>query len=118
MNHIAFKRTFLGICKLCALGVLIGILGGWVGVCFAHLLSFVTGLRQSAPWLILLLPVGSIATTILYRTFRMSDYGGANEIVLCLANKKPIRTIAAPLIFVSSAITHLLGGSAGREGAA
>ena len=48
----------------------------------------------------------------------MHNFGGTNEIILCLTNKKPIRTIAAPLIFISSAITHFLGGSAGREGAA
>ena len=104
--------------KWCALGALTGTLGGFIGTCFAHLLSFVTGLREAAPWLILLLPLGGIATVFLYRISHMQDYGGTNEIILCLANKKPIRTIAAPLIFVSSAITHLFGGSAGREGAA
>lgn len=104
--------------KLCALGALVGVLGGLCSVCFAYLLSFVTGLRQSYPWLVLLLPVAAIATTALYRIFNMQDHGGANEIIFCLANQKPIRTMAAPLIFISCAITHLFGGSAGREGAA
>ncbi len=117
-ENMAFKKIFFGILKWCALGVLIGTLGGSIGACFAHLLSFVTGLRQAAPWLVLLLPIGSIATVLLHQVFGMNNYGGTNEIILCLANKKPIRTIAAPLIFVSSAITHLFGGSAGREGAA
>lgn len=118
MKNMTFKKVCLGILKWCALGVLIGTLGGSIGACFAHLLSFVTGLRQAAPWLILLLPIGSAATVLLYQIFGMHHFGGTNEIILCLTNKKPIRTIAAPLIFISSAITHLLGGSAGREGAA
>lgn len=115
---MTFKKTLFGVLKWCALGVLIGTLGGLIGACFAHLLSLVTRLRQAEPWLILLLPIGSIATVLLYQVFDMHNYGGTNEIILCLTNKKPIRTIAAPLIFISSAITHLFGGSAGREGAA
>ena len=118
MKNITFKRIFFGVVKWCALGVLIGTLGGLIGACFAHLLSFVTRLRQAEPWLILLLPVGSIATVLLYRVFGMQNFGGTNETIVCLTNKKPIRAIAAPLIFISTAITHLLGGSAGREGAA
>ena len=118
MKNMTFNKIFFGVLKWCALGVLIGTLGGLIGACFAHLLSLVTRLRQAEPWLILLLPIGSIATVLLYQVFDMHNYGGTNEIILCLTNKKPIRTIAAPLIFISSAITHLFGGSAGREGAA
>lgn len=118
MKNITFKRIFFGLLKRCILGVLIGTLGGLVGACFAHLLSFVTRLREAGPWLILLLPVGGIATVLLYRVFGMHNFGGTNEIIHCLEDKRPIRVIAAPLIFISTAITHLLGGSAGREGAA
>jgi len=118
MKNITFKKIFFDVLKLCALGALIGTLGGFIGACFAHLLSFVTRLREAEPWLILLLPLGSIATVLLYRVFNMHTFGGTNEIILCLTNKKPIKAIAAPLIFISGAITHLLGGSAGREGAA
>ncbi len=102
---------------MCGLGLLIGVLGGGVGAAFAHLLAFVTGVREASPWLVLLLPLGAVATVLLYRISRMSDFGGTNEIIRGLDNK-PIRPLAAPLIFVSTAITHLLGGSAGREGAA
>ncbi len=118
MKNTAFKKIFFDVFKWCTLGVLIGILGGLVGACFAHVLSLVTKLRQAAPWLILLLPVGGIATILLYRAFGIQNFGGTDEIVVCLADKKPIKTIAAPLIFISTAITHLFGGSAGREGAA
>lgn len=111
-------KKLIDIIKLCFLGTLVGILGGVIGGCFAHLLSFVTQLRQATPWLILMLPIGAILTTVLYRAFHMQDHEGANEIIFCLANQKNIRTLAAPLIFISCSITHLFGGSAGREGAA
>ena len=118
MKDTTFKKTLLNILKLSALGVLVGALGGLVGAAFSHTLSFVTSLRESAPWLILLLPVGAVATALLYRIFKAKEQSSTNEIILCIAHNKPVRFIAAPLIFVCSAISHLFGGSAGREGAA
>lgn len=118
MKNTTFKKTLLNILKLSVLGVLVGALGGLVGAAFSHTLSFVTNLRESAPWLILLLPVGAVATAFLYRIFKAKEQSSTNEIILCIANNKPVRFIAAPLIFVCSAISHLFGGSAGREGAA
>ena len=118
MTNINFKKTLFRVLKLCVLGVLIGALGGLAGGCISHLLYFVTNVREAASWLIFLLPLGGIVTVVLHRVSRMSDYGGTNEIIHRLKDKGPIRVIAAPLIFISTAITHLFGGSAGREGAA
>lgn len=118
MKNINFKKTLLMVLKLSALGVLIGALGGLIGGCFSHLLALVTNIRQGASWLILLLPLGGIATASLYHVFRMGSYGGTNEIIHRLEDQGPIRVITAPLIFVSTLLTHLFGGSAGREGAA
>lgn len=118
MENINFKKTLFGVLKLCVLGALIGAVGGLIGGCFSHLLSFVTNVRGAASWLIFLLPLGGIATVALYRVFGMGDYGGTNEIIRRLEDNGPIRVITAPLIFISTAITHLFGGSAGREGAA
>ena len=118
MKNMTLKKIFFAVFKWCAFSVLIGTHGGLVSTCFAHVLSFVTELRKAEPWLILLLPVGGIATVLLYRIFGMHNFGGTDEIITCLTDKKPVRTIAAPLIFLSTAITHLFGGSAGREGAA
>ncbi len=118
MQSINIKKTLFSALKLCALGLLSGVLGGLVGAAFSHLLSLVTGARNAAAWLVLLLPLGGITTVALYHVFHMSDNGGTNEIIGCLKNKTPIKAIVAPLIFFSTAITHLFGGSAGREGAA
>lgn len=104
--------------KLCLLGLLIGALGGVLSAAFVHLLSLVTSLRAAAPWLLMLLPLGGMATVLLYRAFGMENDGGTNKMVLALKNNGEIKPIAAPLIFVCTAITHLFGGSAGKEGAA
>lgn len=118
MKLIDFAKKLLLPLKLCALGALAGILGGLVGTAFSYLLSFVTDLRESTPWLILLLPAGGVLTVLMYRYFKMDAHRGINEIIPQLKSGSKIRAVAAPLIFVSTAITHLFGGSAGKEGAA
>lgn len=109
-----FRRLF----KWGLFGLLVGVLGGLVGALFSHTLSFVTNLRVEHSWLIFLLPLGGLATVGLYRLFKKSNNRGTNEIIDAILSNKPVKALVAPLIFVSTAITHLFGGSAGREGAA
>ena len=109
-----FRRLF----KWGMLGLIVGILGGLVGALFSHALAFVTNLRAENSWLIFLLPLGGLATVGLYRLFKMSNNRGTNEIIDAILTNKPVKALVAPLIFISTAITHLFGGSAGREGAA
>ena len=111
-------KSCLNLLKLCVYGLITGVFGGLIGAAFVSLLTFVTGLRETSSWLILLLPLGSIITVIAYRAFGVGNHAGTNEIVLHLKNQEKIKGIIAPLIFISTAITQLFGGSAGKEGAA
>ena len=95
-----------------------GFLGGLLGAGFSHALQFVTELRTAHPWILWFLPIGGLATIALYRSFKMSGNRGANEIIEAILRHKPVKAAVAPVIFLSTAITHLVGGSAGREGAA
>ena len=100
------------------LGVLMGILGGVLGAVFHHALHFVTHLRTAHTWLIFLLPLGGLFTVRLYRFLRLENNRGTNEIMESALNGNPLNPRIALAIFLSTATTHLLGGSAGREGAA
>lgn len=111
-------KKIIEIIKLSLLCAIIGVIGGFAGGCFSYVLSAVTNIRADAQWLVLLLPAGGIVTVALYRIFRMEDYGGTNEVIRRIEKTFHIRPVAALLIFVSTVITHLFGGSAGREGAA
>ena len=112
------EKYFRVLLKWGALGILMGLIGGLLGTAFAHTLQFVTDLRTANPWLIFLLPIGGLAIIGLYRSFKMSGNRGANEIIDAILQHRPVKGATAPVIFLSTAITHLLGGSAGREGAA
>ena len=55
-----FFRPLLYFIKWLSLAVVTGVLTGLVGSAFFHGLTFVTGLREQNPWLLLGLPVGGL----------------------------------------------------------
>jgi len=110
-----FIKTFL---KWALLGMIMGILGGLIGAGFHHALHFVTHLRGENTWLIFLLPVGGLLTVALYKLFGLQNNKGTNEIIDATLDGHPVSPAVFPGIFLATAMTHLFGGSAGREGAA
>ena len=114
-HGLRFAKAFL---KWLVFGTLIGLIVGTVASCFGVALGFVNNLRGDWPLLKLGLPVGGLAIVFLYRFFRNYSDKGTNTVVASLHSNVDIPGKMAPLIFVSTVITHLFGGSAGREGAA
>ena len=119
LDKIHHPENFIKIFfKWGALGLLMGTLGGLLGAGFHHALHFVTHMRSEHNWLIFLLPLGGLLSVAVYRVFKMSGNRGTNEIIDAVLEGKPVSPMVAPVIFLASSITHLFGGSAGREGAA
>ena len=104
--------------KWLLLGTIVGVIVGVVGSLFAHVLTFVNGFRAQHPAVVLALPVGGLVIIFLYRFFKNTGDRGTNTVISSVHSSTEIPLRMAPLIFVSTAITHLCGGSAGREGAA
>ena len=111
-------RFAKALCKWIILGTLVGLIVGVVASSFGHVLGFVNGLRGEYPWIKLGLPVGGLLIVFLYRFFKNHSDKGTNTVIASLRADVEIPGKMAPLIFVSTTITHLFGGSAGREGAA
>ena len=104
--------------KWAFLGVLMGVIGGLLGAVFHHVLHFVTHLRQAHTWLVLLLPVGGLLSVAWYRLLKLKRNRGTNEIIDAVLSGEELKPQIAPGIFGAAMLTHLFGGSAGREGAA
>lgn len=104
--------------KWALLGLLMGALGGLLGAGFHHALHFVTHVRGMHTWLIFLLPLGGLLTVGIYRLTGLRKNRGTNEIIDAALDGQSLNPLIAPVIFLSTATTHLFGGSAGREGAA
>lgn len=99
------------------LGAVVGLAGGAVGAAFSKAVAYATALRGENGWLLYLLPLGGLLIVGLYRLCRVSGIG-TNEVFESVRAEKGVSILLAPAIFLGTVITHLFGGSAGREGAA
>lgn len=99
-------------------GVGIGALCGLVGGVFAMAVEAATHLRAQCPWLLYLLPLGGLCIAGMYRLMKLPLSLGTDEIISTVRSQEHVPVLMAPAIFLSTVLTHLLGGSAGREGAA
>ena len=115
MAHIGLYVAAL--LKWMAVGALVGGVGGFVGAAFHLGVSYATAVRQAHPWILYLLPVGGVVIAGLYKLCKLEGKG-TNAVIESVHFGKSVPTLLVPLIFVATVITHLLGGSAGREGAA
>ncbi|MBO5073515.1 MAG: chloride channel protein [Eubacterium sp.] len=98
--------------------VFIGLFVGAFSTLFAFCLRQVTDFRTTYPWMIFFLPAGGILIVFLYQIFQYKNDKGTNLVLSTLHAKSEIPFKTAPLIFITTILTHLFGGSAGREGAA
>jgi len=112
------SKRLLGFLKWVLIAGIIGTALGLVGMAFYFGLHFVTDFRNANPLIILGLPIGGLAIVFLYHISKRDDDQGTNSVIAAVRSEEKLRFRTAPLIFVGSLITHLFGGSAGREGAA
>ena len=96
----------------------IGIIVGLVAVAFHLGIDLATELRGAHPNIIWLLPLAGPAIVLLYRVCGMEKDRGTNLVLVAVRDAERLKLRTAPLIFLSTILTHLVGGSAGREGAA
>lgn len=111
------KQDAGSLLKWLLLAFLTGYIVGGISSLFSFVLSAVTSFREMHLWIFLFLPVMGAAIVFLYKTVGKDD-GGTNQVFSTVRAKDEVPFRSAPLIFVSTALTHLVGGSAGREGAA
>lgn len=117
----SFKKTMQylkNFFKWIFLASVTGAVGGLVGSAFHISIEYVTGVRSDHPWVLYLLPVGGVVIAFLYKISKLDKNGGTDFVISSVREKEKVPFLMAPLIFVGTVITHLCGGSAGREGAA
>lgn len=114
---IAFTATLL---KGSLLGIGVGILAGAASALFLASLDLATRTRETHPWLLFFLPLAGAFIGLLYAGFGKDAAGGTNLVLDRIHEPEgaviPLRM--APLILATTVVTHLFGGSAGREGTA
>jgi H+/Cl- antiporter ClcA len=118
---LSFQQSFsfLFLLKWTIICLLIGALAGSASAVFLWSLEWATTYRENNVWIIALLPVGGLFIGLSYHYYGESVVKGNN--LLLEEYHTPKKTIPfkmVPLVFLGTIITHLFGGSAGREGTA
>ena len=111
-------RNLLASAKLLVLVVIVSLAMGVAAWAFLASLNIATDYREHHAWIYALLPVVGVATAWVYKNHGLAAKRGNNLVIDSALGTRLIHMRMAVLTFVCSTLTHLTGGSAGREGAA
>lgn len=112
------RRYLFTFIKWTFLSVVIGVICGCIGTVFHICVEKATEIRTDNSWIIFLLPFAGLFIVFLYTKTKQENDKGTNLVIESVRSAEKIPAIMAPLIFIATFLTHLFGGSAGREGAA
>lgn len=110
--------SYLIFFKWILLSLLVGIIVGGIGTLFHFATDLATVSRENHPLLIFLLPILGIFIVFLYRISKQGDILNTNMVLDSIRSDYSLPLRMSPLIFIATTLTHLGGGSSGREGAA
>lgn len=116
LKKIYFKMKKL--IRWTAVAIATGLIVGSFSTLFAFMMNVVTDFRINNDYIIYFLPLAGLITIFLYNAFKFKDDRGTNLVLSTIHAQSEIPLKMAPLIFITTILTHLFGGSAGREGAA
>lgn len=112
------KLAVITLFKWLFCSVVCGCFIGSVGAVFHLMLGYAGSLRVEYPFLLFGLPVAGIIIVFMYNIVHEAGNRGTNLVITAIQSNDEVPGRVAPLIIVSTLLTHLCGGSAGREGAA
>ena len=111
------KKDITTFFKWIILAILTGVIVGGASSVFAGCIKGAIKFRTGSPWVFLFLPIAGLIIVFMYQMLDKEDRG-TNQVLSTIRSKDDVPIKSAPLIFVATLLTHLTGGSAGREGAA
>ena len=100
------------------LGCMTGAIVGAIGAMFSKAIGMATAFRTSHDLIILGLPLAGLLIVFMYRLCKDYEDKGTNLVIKSIQEGEHLPVMKAPLIFISTTLTHLFGGSTGRESAA
>ena len=117
-KNTPFGKNLHYFAKWTVISVLIGLVTGLVGTVFGHAVLWVSSYFRNNPWTILFLPVCGLLITGIYHILKEDKNRGTNMVIESIHSGTEITFGTAPAVFLGTLLTHISGGSSGREGAA
>ena len=110
-------QTIRSFIKWVLIAHLTGAAGGLVGSAFHLSVSHATAFRLAHPWMLYLLPAAGLLIGLIYHVLH-TENKNTNTVIDSIQIGEKVPLALVPTIYLATVITHLFGGSAGREGAA
>ena len=119
-KSVIFPRTtFLFVFKWLVMALIVGFLAGSASAFFLVSLNWVTNWRETHSWIIWFLPIGGFIVGAAYYHLGQDVVKGNNQLIEEFHSPSQVVPLKmAPLVLFGTLVTHLFGGSAGREGTA
>jgi H+/Cl- antiporter ClcA len=112
--HVLFEQT-----RWVPISAVIGVLAGSASALLLWSLNVATEVREAHRWLIWLLAPAGVLVGLVYYHFGGRAQAGSNLIIDEIHDpRETIPFRMTPLVLLGTFLTHLFGGSAGREGTA
>src|SRR5690349_14087354 len=116
---MSLPSRLIALARWIVLAALVGVLCGLSSALFLYLLDRATALREARPLLTFALPCLGLAMGALLERVGTSVSGGNNLVIDTIHDDGPELPLRmAPIVLAGTVLTHLFGGSAGREGTA
>lgn len=109
---------YLYFLKWSLIALLIGLSIGYIGHIFGILIEYFSRVMIKYPLVLYAMPISGIAIVFIYNLLKVDRSLGTNLILDSILKGQNLPIKMAPLIFVSTLLSQLVGASAGREGAA
>ena len=114
----SIKKYTLAFIRWVVVAGVTGAVCGVLGAVFYKAVDWATAVRTANSYIIGLLPLAGLLIVWMYKRFHMLENTGTNNVISSIRTNEEVPLALAPLIFIGTVLTHLFGGSAGREGAA
>lgn len=95
-----------------------GILCGLVGSAFGHGVAFAQNFFRAHDSMLYLMPISGILIVLVHKFFHQTESKGTNTILNTIHGTDTVRFTTLPTIFLSTILSHMVGASVGKEGAA
>lgn len=118
MNSKKILRITASAIKWILFGILCGLIVGVIASAFAWGINLAASARTRFPFLVFFLPAAGLVIALLHSLLHQENNRGTDTVLEAARNGEKVPASMAPFIFISTVLTHLFGGSAGREGAA
>lgn len=115
VNHYTLYARAIG--KWLLVALITGTLSGLLGSAFHIGVQYATQFRLAHPKTLFLLPAAGLLIVAIYKLFR-TEGQNTNDVISEVQTGQGLPLKLLPSVFLATILTHLAGGSAGREGAA